>query len=883
MILELDASTPKGKPFKALLLGSSEAALEKGFSGDMRVRAKKTEVNGQALIAGFAAFVDQSSSNSKFSGFAFLATKEGMLLKGPELGSVYNLDGAATARSLCNNENVFGAALFKNRVESVRIVSAFLATQNSFPICEDGQTLNADVHLNVEAEVVETHLGKVLSSYGSMQIKSGEASYTLPVFTLAVAEKLSDGIKQQQFEGKAADNMFIFDPFAASELLRVQKGVMYFRELPESLLALEEGSLIVSRPYARIPEGLFRRVTSINNGENGVAVATEQAVLTELLSEGEFIFDRQLTDEDIVEIVPLIDGLDVSSFGLNSGQFSTQSISPISIPSVNIIPGVTVDIDLDLSLRPVVSFKCQGALCSKPEIVGKVVVNQSATVEVTGEGDFSKGKEIELFSFTFTPITVAIPPIPIVIVPKLVVYLELSGDGTASITSKITQSIDIEAGIQKPSGQPWEKINEVDKTFDFETPTFSGSMEAEARLAAAFEAALWGILGASVDFGPFARLEVNYPGEPAWKLTGGINSFATFFIDLLIISAEEDFKIFEKSWDIAEGENQKAEITSVNIDGPTTVSEAGIVYQLGSTLNFEAEVFDPEEGQDCCEVTWIVSAPPGSGENVSSISNAAPHSFSFSPNAIGDYTLFISVDDGAELDGESTSLSFSVGEFDISIESLLPTFTLQKITVGNPTLGQPVIFEATTSSESDPNCCDLTWLVDGEEIKTTTGASHSLSTSFLKTGLHTVEVKLEVPELTLGYISLKRNVLVQLEPINPPEINWVSTDRAELDVDESFIFTWDVQDDSTDPCCEVEIKLITPALISDIIIYRTTTDTTWSGAGYRYYVPYSFDTAGEKEILFTVRDEDNNTRETTLIINVAGGSDFFTGATPLLP
>ena len=71
VLLEIDASTPKGTPFKALLLGSNEAVLQQGFSGEMRVRAKKTEVNGQALIAGLATFIDKSTPNAKFPGLCF--------------------------------------------------------------------------------------------------------------------------------------------------------------------------------------------------------------------------------------------------------------------------------------------------------------------------------------------------------------------------------------------------------------------------------------------------------------------------------------------------------------------------------------------------------------------------------------------------------------------------------------------------------------------------------------------------------------------------------------------------------------------------------------------------------------------------------------------
>ena len=391
-------------------------------------------------------------------------------------------------------------------------------------------------------------------------------------------------------------------------------------------------------------------------------------------------------------------------------------------------------------------------------------------------------------------------------------------------------------------------------------------------------------MGAGVDIGPFVNLEVNYPGEPAWELTGGISSYAYFFIDLLVIGDEVDFKIFERSWDIAEGENQAPEILNLSFDGPTVIDGTGIVYKKDAFITASAEVFDTEEGSECCSLNWVVTGPAGSGDVFTATTTTAPHSYSFTPTAEGDYRVSVNITDEAGLSGGAPKVeTIPVGEFDVSITNEIPSLTLSKVTVGQPAIGQTVVFEATSSSETDADCCDLSWYVDGAEVETTSGETHSFSTRWFLTGTHTVEVRLAVPDLAKGFISRTRAVVVARDPINPPEINWFDTDRAEIEVDESFVFVWDVADDTTNPCCEVEIKQITPPAIDDIIIYRTTADTTWTGAGYRYYLPYSFDTAGEKELLFTVRDEEDNTKELTLIVNVNGGSGLPTGEVPLIP
>ncbi|MCA9840409.1 MAG: hypothetical protein KC422_26105, partial [Trueperaceae bacterium] len=393
VLVEVEGKSPAGRPFKALLVGSSENALAAGFSGQLRVKAKKTTVKGENVIAGYAALLNAPDIN--FPGFAFLAVKTGLTLDGPEVGSVYNMDGKAALKGFCTDQHLVGASLFKNRLETVRVISATVALLNDRLPCEEGKQIDSEVQMNFESEVVNTHLGKVLSSYGVMEVKQGDSSYTMPVFTLGVPEVLSNRIKQERFEAKVADNVYVLTPFFMSEIEKIAGGVVYLRSLPAGYENLKAGDLLVSRPFPRLPEGLLRQVTSVQQSEKGVAIATSGARLEQLIQEGGFSFSRPISPEDLTEDIAGFDGVDFSSFNdietlraeaLASQGLATQALD--LLPRINISKTIVGDLKLegyfDLGVQPVFEFDCRGGLCAELKVVGKFIVTEEAQLALHG-------------------------------------------------------------------------------------------------------------------------------------------------------------------------------------------------------------------------------------------------------------------------------------------------------------------------------------------------------------------------------------------------------------------------------------------------------------------------------------------------------------------
>ncbi len=816
VMLEVDAMTPGGQPFRAILVGAREEALATGFEGVMRLRGRTAMVDGRRILVGFAQ-VDEPPGDGprRMGGFSFLAARAGDVPGGPPAGGVYNLDGDAALAGFCADDHVTGAALLRNRGESLRVVNALLLRLHEELPCPPGTLVSGDARMHLEGEAVTTRLGTVLVGYGAVQVRRGDAVATLPAFAVGLPERLSDTFRQERFGGEAAAGVYVLDPFAAALFERVRDGTMFFREMPEGLLGIDEGDLLVARPFPRLPEGLLRRVTGVRVGARGVAIDTEPAEMSDLLRTGGFTFDRELGLDDVVEVVALTDGVDLSEFErafAASAAATHGEVAPLSglIPTIHVnkqvVPGIRFEGSLDLNVRPTVSFRCRGALCSAPEIQALFTIEQSAELALLGDGAFGSPRRFELVEIRLATIVVAIPPVPVTITPVVVVALTVSGTGEVAFETRVTQSVSFTGGVEKPSGAPWRWVRELERDVAFVPPSFDGSFSATARLSVGAEVRVYGgVLEAGADVGGFVRLTGRIPGNPTWELEGGLDAYAYFGIDLLVISWSDDLQLFERTWPIATAPNARPTISQPEILTPFTPLLADLTPSsvprvlVGDDAEITVAVADFEDADGCCRVDWFLT-PPGGGIQRFETAGPAPV-LSFVPAALGRYTLQARVYDSQLANAERTLVFDAVDPFEL--EQLL-SISLERTSVGTPAPGDAVTFQAQLFDPFDVDCCTVAWRVTrlGEvsngtfvpdpienpipgfggpsvvaEFETTAPEFHQHARTFTLPGSYLVEV-VPVTAITerLGgprfdsLIARRVRFDVVREPENPPEV-----------------------------------------------------------------------------------------------------------------
>jgi hypothetical protein len=884
VLLEVDARTPGGRPFRAVLLGSNESAPAAGFEGALRVRARATDVGGQRVLVGFAAVAGGGApgADPSFDGFAFLAARPGATLAGPPVGAVYNFDGEARLAGFCTEEHLTGAGLFRNRNASVQVVHAFLALQNDRLGCAPGTQVASDARMHVESEVATTRLGPVLTGYGALQVRRGEVVATLPLFAIGVPERLSEAVRQERFEGAVRAGAIVLDPFAMSELDRVQDGTMFFRTLPPSLAGVAAGDLLVARPYPRLPDGLMRRVSAVRTLATGVAIDTERAEFADLLDSGGFTFDRELGLDDVTAVTALAPGVDLSGFdavvgdGVGTSQFN---LLPTIRFDQEVIDGVRVVGSLSLTVRPVVSFQCGGGLCSDPEIVGKFIATQTSEVALIGEAAFEETRRYDLARINLATITILIPPVPVTITPVIVVSLTLSGSGEVAFEARMEQTLTLEVGIEKPTGGSWQTINELTRTFDFEPPTFEGSIEAEARLAVGGEVLVYGgLLAAGADLGGFVRFTGQLPGNPIWLLEGGVNSFAYFSIDVIVLSYEDEFKLFERTWTIAESVNTPPAVAGLALDSAYVPPASTLgVPSVATTapVTFSATVSDLEDGDGCCETRWLLTEPGGAVERIDT--TAGNPEVEFALDEPGRYELRALTFDALGATDEATLA------FDAVAAVTEPTvrLTLKQISVGSPAPGEQATFQARYDDPFDPECCELAWRIrrlthvvggvasaipgrpglglGGDEViaefRTTSPEFHLRNRAFGREGSYVIEV---VPTLAVGGIApsfdapAARAITLQVDAdaVNPPRINALSvTPNALLRAGDEVLVNWSV--DFADPGPDRTIELRERDVASGV-----STQLALRVGGGSVVYGHTFATGGDKVLQLIATDDE---------------------------
>lgn len=813
VMMEVDATTPGGRPFRAVLVGTQEEALAAGFEGVLRMRGRTTEVNGRTILVGYAAVVG-GGGEGRLGGFSFLAARSGDVPPGPPEGAVYNLDGTALLAGFCTEDHVAAAALLTNRNESLRVVNALALRRPARLPCPPGTQVSGPVRMNLEGEAVATRIGTVLVGYGAVEVRRGDAVATLPAFSVSLPERLSDTFRQERFDGEVAVGAYVLDPFAAAALERVVDGTMFFRELPDGLADVAVGDLLVARPYPRLPEGLLRRVTEVRTAEQGVAIATEAAQLSDLLRAGGFSFDRPLGLDDMVDVVALTDGVDLSAFeqafaagaAAARGEIATSAgLIPTIRIDKEVFPGVRFEGSLDLNVRPEVSFQCRGTLCSQPEIRGVFTIEQSAELALIGEGAFGTPRTFDLVQLKLATIVLAIPPVPVTITPVIVVSLTVSGTGDVTFETRVTQSVAFTGGVEKPSGQPWRWVRDVDRDIDFEPPSLDGSFTATARLSVGAEVRVYGgVLEAGADVGGFVRLTGRIPGNPTWALEGGIDAYAYFGIDLLVITWNDDLQLFERTWPIAESENSPPTIGEPELLTPFAGLFANDVFSgpavlVADSVEVGVSVSDFEDADGCCRVDWFLRNPDGSLDRFET-SGRSPV-LTFVPEELGRYELRAVAYDALLANAERTIAFDAV---DGSLIEELVRVRLEQISVGTPAPGDAVSFQARLDDPYDLDCCTLAWritrlgdvdrgavpppVLDPEpgfggpkvvaEFTTTAAEFHTHTRTFNRTGSFLIEVTPVSQAAQIfgdgprfdGLLGRRLTVDVVVEPENPPEI-----------------------------------------------------------------------------------------------------------------
>ena len=243
----------------------------------------------------------------------------------------------------------------------------------------------------------------------------------------------------------------VMDNLTASKISSVSadKSTIVFDESTPLLQNMKQGNILVSDINKACPDGLLRRVKTINEENGKVVVQTEQASLEEVIEQGEVKLEKELSPSDLVSATPLAEGVSLSTKSLKTKDFTKDIETGFKISLTGVkLDYNTANTKLSAKLEGSTEFKSifrisaafEGhevktfELSNKIEQQNKFLV--SGTAAITAQ---SECKAVSIANYEFAPFTIFVGFVPIVIKSSINIKIGVSGTLEGSISYGIIQ------------------------------------------------------------------------------------------------------------------------------------------------------------------------------------------------------------------------------------------------------------------------------------------------------------------------------------------------------------------------------------------------------------------------------------------------------------
>ena len=484
----------------------------------------------------------------------------------------------------------------------------------------------------------------------------------------------------------------VLDAQARDALLDVDaSGTLSFEATSTFAAALESGDVVVSEPAPAAPYGLLRKVTAVREEGGLILVDTEGAEIRDAVHQGSVSVRYDFAPGDVVDTQVHHAGIEVQAFDLTlDTDFGTGGL-------VQATGSVTIDPRLEFDVGIGCDSKTFGICDEWPDLnVHTLVgVEQSADLRIEGEAATTWDERFVLATQTFSAQTYFIGPVPIVIVPRLILYLDAEGELTATVGYRVDQDLTLAVGFDYNSDSGFDDLSERTASFSESGTQFTGSADIGAYAGAQFELLLYGVIGpfGSMDAGPhFEASATGLDGATLlWRFEGclrghvGIDS-----VDVLDI--RYDAQLFDLCTRFGSDDN------SAPIAAIQSPNEGSLVYET-IPLTLRSLAVDPDGQEVTCRWTSSVAADPFPVDGCE-----APVTFL----ALGARTLTLTVTDPV---GASSSDSVAV---DVLPEPEILVTIVEPVDGGSLQYGGPITLTGVASGGTAPYeyTWTLTWPTD---------------------------------------------------------------------------------------------------------------------------------------------------------------------------
>ncbi|MFC1575533.1 hypothetical protein ACFL5A_02660 [Gemmatimonadota bacterium] len=318
-----------------------------------------------------------------------------------------------------------------------------------------------------------------------------------------------------------------------------QNGILRFASTSGSFPEIQVGDVVVG-----IQDGGFlRKVTGIQSSGNQLVLTTSEAALEEIIKEGSFETQVQLSQASPVggwqqdvnwgptEVSFLAPGATavpgrVSLSGFDLCEDLIQAACPpglsLDIPSGNIVFDPNVDLGVEFGYLKIKEFHA----------IASGTLRLDLDIQVQANSEFTASAERKLAQFR-KPFVVSMVAGEV----RLKLFLGFAGSGgaTGTITTGFTASNVTEVGARFEEGG-WASVFENDSDFSPQNTVWSAGAGADVRvyLRPELEVVFYTVAGPRIGLEPYLRAQ-GVLDSPSWQLQvlGGIDATLGFTIEIL--------------------------------------------------------------------------------------------------------------------------------------------------------------------------------------------------------------------------------------------------------------------------------------------------------------------------------------------------------------
>jgi hypothetical protein len=555
-----------------------------------------------------------------------------------------------------------------------------------------------------------------------------------------------------------------------------QSGQMRFGKDSPVLQNLAVGDVLASEVSKNAPYGYLRKVSSIKRENGQVILETTQASLEEAISHGDIDANFELKPEDLVSAKALVPGVTV---GL-APQTKKDGLSPQAEGSIGdgmnyrvvineswlevegSTPGSTVTAKITLSgeayfnIGYQIKASIRGPSFIPPRlpkleyIEGSAQIEQRARIKVSGEATGRIAAEKKIAEYQFTPVTVMVGIVPIIVVPTVFAKIGIAGELKFSFEYAAEQRASSLVGVRWDSDKGWIKFdgNPQLSVQTQDQVKFDTGLLAEAYTKAETALLLYRAAGPILKAKAAFQLDAAFPRNPTWILRGKLEGEYGFVVDLPVFGrlAESTDKLFKLEKEFARSPNTPPKLN---------VYQTSRTIQLGQKLNslvdcaggFQvgfAAVSDAEDG--CSNVS--VSA-------TSSLEGALTPNHVF--QRAGQHVITLTAKDpqGAT----------ATANLNLNVVNTAPTIKIEY--PDNIIEGEDLNFTAIVQDPNEPSnglCSRVVWTVTAPDVvSSTTGCTVKIR--FPRVGQRSVTAR--VTDNQSASAQASATLTVQASPSNP--------------------------------------------------------------------------------------------------------------------